>query len=222
MSQPIYEEATTRVLSDSMAGKVVEARLAHVFNSFDNVLVTTSFGTTSALLLHIISRVRPGHPIHFINTGYHFDKTLDYKEKLTRRLGLNLVEVYPEEWRHDFTERDETWNKDPDFCCQINKVEPLERIKKEHDIWVSGLLGYQSNQRSQYRIIEEQSGVYKCYPLIDWSKSLVEDYFAQYGLPRHPLEPLGYESIGCTHCTKPGCGRGGRWPGQSKNECGLH
>ena len=210
------------LLNRQMASKVVEARLAHVFNTYPNVLVTSSFGTSSAILLHIISRVRPWHPIYFIDTRYHFEETLEYKNKLTRLFNLNVIDIRPEPWKHEFTRNDRTWEKDPDFCCQINKVEPLERVKKDYDVWISGLIGYQNRFRSNLEIVEEKNEVYKFYPLIDWTPSLVNDYMEQYGLPRHPLESKGYGSIGCMQCTSPGSCRSGRWADSSKNECGLH
>ena len=209
-------------INRSLSTKIVDARVAHAFNAHKNVLITSSFGTTSAIMLHIVSRIRPNHPIYFINTRYHFEETLQYKELLTRRLGLNVIDLEPEDWKHDFTVKDKTWSKDPNFCCQLNKVEPLDRVKKGHDVWISGLIGYQNNYRSHFEIMVEKAGMYKFYPLIDWSREQVDEYFELHGLPRHPLEALGYDSIGCTHCTQKGKGRAGRWPGSSKNECGLH
>mgnify|MGYP006280026667 CR=1 FL=1 len=210
------------ILNRRMASKIVEARVAHVFNTYANVLVTSSFGTSSAILLHVISRVRPRHPIYFIDTQYHFEETIAYKEQLTRLLNLNVEDVKPEPWKHEFTRRDRTWEKDPDFCCQINKVEPLDSVKKGHDIWLSGLIGYQNHHRSNLEFVEARNDIYKCYPMIDWSPRLVNDYMEQYGLPRHPLEFKGYGSVGCTHCTSPGSCRDGRWSGTTKSECGLH
>lgn len=209
-------------LNRSLSPKIVDARVAYIFNTFDNVLLTSSFGTTSAILLHIVSRVRPDHPIYFIDTHYHFDETIDYKERLTRRLDLNVIDLTPDAERHAFTREDQTWNRDPDYCCQINKVEPLNRVKEDHDAWISGLIGYESNYRKYFEIFEEAGDIFKFYPLVDWSDKQVEEYFELYGLPRHPLENKGYESIGCTHCTVKGDGRGGRWPGCEKTECGLH
>ncbi len=209
-------------INKSLSPKIVDARVAYTFNAFDNVLVTSSFGTTSAILLHIVSRVRPGHPIYFIDTRYHFEETIAYKNKLADRLDLNVVDLEPDPERHAFTRKNQTWKKDPDFCCQINKVEPLNAIKEGHDAWISGLIGYESNYRRYFEIFEDAGDIYKFYPLVDWSDEQVNEYFELYGLPRHPLEQKGYQSIGCTHCTTKGCGRNGRWPGTGKTECGLH
>lgn len=209
-------------INHTLASKLVDARVAQVFNTFKKVLVTSSFGTTSAVLLHILSRVKPRYPIHFIDTGYHFEETIEYKHRLTRLLGLNVVDLHPDRSRHGFTRNEMLWMSDPDKCCEINKVEPVRKIKNKHSIWMSGLIGYQNDHRSNLDIIIDKTGILRCYPLIDWNKHLVDEYMELYGLPRHPLEEKGFSSIGCTHCTIPGVGRNGRWSESGKTECGLH
>jgi phosphoadenosine phosphosulfate reductase len=210
------------LLNKSMSGKIVEARMAHVFNSYQGVLITSSFGTTSAIMLHIVSRLKPDHPIYMIDTGYLFADTLSYMQKLRDLLSLNIVRLKPEPWKHAFTRKDQTWNKDPDYCCQINKVEPLGEVISNHQIWVSGLIGYQNKYRSGLDMVDKKDRIYKIYPLIDWTPNMVSDYFEMHGLPRHPMEKDGYQSIGCEQCTTPGEGRDGRWGATGKTECGLH
>jgi len=215
--------AYRKKLIKSMGPKIVEARMAHIFNTYGHrVLVTSSFGTTSAILLHIISRLRPSHPIYFIDTGFHFQETLEYKQTLAMRLGLNVVDVHPDSERQAESRKKRLWAATPDRCCHINKVEPLRAIKSDHVIWVSGLMAWQNAHRSRFELLEDRGNLFKFYPLIDWSRKQAANYFAQLGLPRHPLEARGYESIGCSHCTQPGIGRDGRWSGSGKSECGLH
>jgi len=209
-------------LNKALTSKIVDARIAQVFNSFEKVLVTSSFGTSSVVLLHIVSRIRPNCPIYFIDTGYHFKETLRYKDQLTRLLNLNVVTLKPDPSRHMTTKVQQMWAKNPEACCNINKNEPLRNIKPEHQVWVSGLIGYQNSYRNTLSIMEEQSDILKFYPLIDWNKSLVDEYIENHGLPFHPLVSQGYHSVGCTHCTVPGVGRNGRWADSSKTECGLH
>ncbi|MDX1671650.1 MAG: phosphoadenylyl-sulfate reductase [Balneolaceae bacterium] len=209
-------------LNRSFSSKIVEARVAQIFNSFDRILVTSSFGTTSAVLLHIINRVRPNHPIYFIDTRYHFKQTISYKVQLTRLYSLNVIDLLPDKKAHQQTRDNRMWSNEPDRCCEINKVKPLSKIKSDFDIWVSGLIGYQNRYRSKLKIIDIDSGMLKCYPLIDWSRDLVNEYMEFHGIPRHPLEKEGYQSIGCTHCTRCGENRSGRWSDISKSECGLH
>lgn len=209
-------------INRSLSSKITDARLAQVFNSFDNVLFTSSFGTTSAVLLHMVSRIKPDCPIYFIDTGYHFNETLEYKERLTRLLDLNVVDLRPDPSRNMTTEVQQMWAKDPDKCCHINKVEPLRKVKQRYDVWMSGLIGYQNAYRQTLEIMEEKADIVKFYPLIDWNRTLVDEYIDGHGLPHHPLKEQGYHSVGCTHCTVPGVGRQGRWNTESKTECGLH
>ena len=209
-------------INKALTPKIVDARVAQVFNSFENVLVTSSFGTTSAVLLHIISRIKPDCPIYFIDTGYHFKETLRYKQQLTRLLNLNVVTLKPDPSKHMTTQVQQMWTKKPEACCEVNKIEPLKKIKFDYHVWVSGLIGYQNSRRNTLSILEERPDILKFYPLIDWNKSLVDEYLENHGLPFHPLVDQGYHSVGCTHCTVPGVGRNGRWSDSLKTECGLH
>ena len=209
-------------INRSLSAKIVDARVAQVFNSFKDVLFTSSFGTTSAVLLHLVSRIKPNCPIYFIDTGYHFEETIAYKERMTRLLDLNVVELRPRPSDHAKTQNEQLWAQNPDKCCEINKVEPLEQIKGQYSVWMSGLIGFQDSDRDQLQIMDEQEDIIKFYPLIDWNSSLVEEYMTGHGLPEHPLKEEGYDSVGCTHCTVPGRGRNGRWSDSGKTECGLH
>ncbi|HLR26077.1 MAG TPA: phosphoadenylyl-sulfate reductase [Fodinibius sp.] len=209
-------------INQSLSAKIVDARVAQVFNSFKKVLVTSSFGTTSAVLLHLVSRIKPGCPIYFVDTGYHFDETHAYKQRLTRLLGLNVIELRPDEKAHALTKEQRLWQEDPDQCCNINKIGPLQQVKDNYLVWMSGLIGFQNSHRSRLRIINEKDSMLKCYPLVDWNSALVQEYIDGHGLPQHPLKKRGYHSVGCTHCTIPAIGREGRWADQTKTECGLH
>ena len=186
------------------------------------VLVTSSFGTTSAFLLHQISQIRPTQPIHFINTRYLFAETVGYKDQLAEEFGLTVVEIQPHAGSHELTLEEQTWSTDPNLCCTVNKVLPLEEVKSRHTVWMSGLMGHQNAYRKGLKIFEESNGMIKFSPLLDFPKAEVQAYFEQHNLPRHPLESQGYGSIGCTHCTKKGKGREGRWMGSQKTECGIH
>ncbi len=174
------------------------------------------------MLLHILSRVKPGYPIYFINTGYHFEETLSYKKQLTDMLDLNVVDLHPDASKHQKTKQNQMWLSDPDRCCKINKLGPLNKVKDEYSIWMSGLIGYQNSYRNNLDIIIEKTEMLRCYPLIDWNKTMVDEYMEMYGLPHNPLQEQGYSSVGCTHCTIPGEGREGRWSKREKTECGLH
>ncbi|MDX2304738.1 MAG: phosphoadenylyl-sulfate reductase [Microscillaceae bacterium] len=199
-------------------------RIRELFAEFDSkdILLTSSFGTTAVYLLHLIYDQGIQHPVHFINTQYHFDETLQYIHQLKGLLNLDVVDVKPEDWKNDMTTKSELWKTHPDLCCSINKVEPLEALKKNYKIWISGLMNWQNDNRSQKKIFEFKDGLLKFYPIIDVLEAEANDYLEVHQLPVHPLKPLGYESIGCKHCTVKGKSREGRWAGLAKTECGLH
>ncbi|MCB9364294.1 MAG: phosphoadenylyl-sulfate reductase [Flavobacteriales bacterium] len=202
----------------------VEERIEELYKDFDaaEVMLTSSFAATSAFLLRVFSRINAAQKIYFIDTGYHFDETIEYKEELTKLYGLNVESIGAEKWKHDFTTKDETWKKDPNLCCSINKVEPLSLIKENFTVWVSGLMEWQSDHRATLDIFEERGGILKFYPLLDVTKKEREKYIKTNKLPFHPLVTKGYSSIGCKHCTVPGKDRDGRWNNNPKTECGLH
>lgn len=199
-------------------------RIERLYRDFDpgKVMVTSSFAATSAYFLHIISHIRPQQTLFFIDTGYHFPETLIYKDYLIKLYGLLVKDVRSEEWKHDFTAREETYISDPDFCCSINKVEPLEEIKKNFQVWVSSLMHWQTTHRAGLDIFEDKGGIIKFYPMIDVGKDERDAYIREHQLPFHPLVAKGYSSIGCSHCTVPGDDRAGRWVDTAKKECGLH
>ncbi len=202
----------------------VKQRVEQLYEDFvlNEIMLTSSFATTSAFLLKVFSEVNKEQIVYFIDTGYHFKETLIYKEYLTQLYDLKVKEVRADEEKHQFTLTDETWKKNPDFCCSINKVEPLDAIKGQYTVWISGLMAWQSKHRSDLNVFEERGGILKFYPLIDISREERESYIKDHHLPFHPLVSRGYFSVGCEHCTQPGKGREGRWNNSPKTECGLH
>ena len=191
-------------------------------NGENNVLMTSSFGTTAVYLLHLYYDLGIRQKVYFLDTTYHFEETLAYKAQLTRLFDLEIAELKPEEWKNKFTRENEVWKTDPDLCCSVNKVEPLQSIKAEADFWISGLMSWQNDNRQNKEIFEEKDGVIKFYPILDVTEAEALQYIEENQLPVHPLKPLGYESIGCKHCTFKGKGRAGRWIDTVKTECGLH
>jgi len=201
-----------------------EERIARVFEDFspERIMVTSSFAATSAYFLHIISTIRPDQPVHFIDTGYHFEETLKYKDYLIDRFGLTVIDVTPDPDHHQVSLENRMWESDPDLCCQVNKVNPLDEAKENYDLWISSLMGWQTEHRAGLQVFEERGGMIKFNPMIDVTKEQRDSYIAEHDLPFHPLVAEGYNSIGCSHCTFKGEGREGRWKGQQKTECGLH
>jgi len=211
-------------LNEKYLSLTVEERIKELYNDFpsDHVMLTSAFAATSAFFLYMFSKSAPHQKVFFIDTGYHFPETLEYKKKLTQLYRLDVVDIKAEEWKHAFTEQDETYKYDPDFCCSINKVEPLDSIKKDYLVWASGLMRWQTEHRSNLGIFEERGGILKFYPLIDVTREERDAFIKEQNLPFHPLVAKGYSSIGCMHCTVPGDDRSGRWNNSPKTECGLH
>lgn len=202
----------------------IHKRVEKLYEDFegDDIMLTSSFAATSAMLLKVFSDVNKSQKIYFIDTGYHFKETIIYKDYLTKLYDLNVVDVTAEEWKHEFTSEDKTWTKDPDMCCSINKVEPLDKIKQNYKVWISGLMRWQSDHRESLDYFEDRNGMVKFYPLLDVTSDGRESFIKDHHLPFHPLVSKGYFSIGCEHCTLPGKGREGRWNNSPKTECGLH
>tara|TARA_B110000285_G_C15127339_1_gene621143 strand:+ start:2385 stop:3038 length:654 start_codon:yes stop_codon:yes gene_type:complete len=201
-----------------------QQRISKLYEDFnaDEIMLTSSFAASSAMLLKLFSDVNKNQLIYFIDTRYHFKETLIYKEYLTKLYGLNVKHVKAEKFKHDNTKVNKTWINNPNLCCDINKVQPLDKLKLNYKIWVSGLMKWQSNSRSTLNIFEERNRIVKFYPLLDVSQEERSLFIKEHRLPFHPLISKGYFSIGCEQCTQPGEGREGRWNNNPKTECGLH
>lgn len=193
-----------------------------------SVFTTSSFQTHSIVLLHIISRINENIPVYFINTGYHFAETIKYKDEVAAALGLrviNLNPLVPKNMQRN-KEGNLLFTSDPDYCCYLNKVQPVEGLFDIYEVWINGIRSDQNGHRQH--LPDEmlvQKNTLRYHPMLHWTSSMVEEYIEHYGLPRHPLEESGYISIGCEPCTRPADGdglRGGRWYGQKKTECGLN
>uniref|UniRef100_UPI0035CB035C phosphoadenylyl-sulfate reductase n=1 Tax=uncultured Sphingomonas sp. TaxID=158754 RepID=UPI0035CB035C len=192
------------------------------------VAAVSSFGAESAVLLHLISQVDKDIPVIFLNTQKIFGETLAYRDELSEKLGFTDLRVFRPDPRL-LAAKDATglrWNYDPDGCCDLRKVEPLRRALAPFDAWISGRKGFQAGTRLAMPRFEEDEGRLKLNPLAAWDKAMLDAYFAEHQLPRHPLEAEGYPSIGCAPCTSkvlPGEDpRSGRWRGWEKVECGIH
>ncbi|HEY71879.1 MAG TPA: phosphoadenylyl-sulfate reductase [Thermoflexia bacterium] len=204
--------------------------LAWAWETFKpKAIASSSFQTQSVPLLHIIAQVCPEMPVIFIDTGFHFLETLAFRDELQARYGLNIVVVRPAVRKSQLLERygGGLYRRDPDLCCYINKVEPMQRMLVGMSAWVSGVRRDQTTHRSSLRVLELQpTGLLKIHPMLNWTKQEVWEYIERHRLPYHPLYPAGYLSVGCAPCTRPISTseeeRAGRWAGTEKTECGLH
>ncbi len=202
----------------------------------DEMIMSSSFGAESAVLIHLAIQAMPRIRIVMVDTGYLFPETFQFMESLRRRFDLN-VWIYrtkndPIRYLEIAGETDPKLRMDVERCCRVNKNEPFDRAIKELKprAWLRGIRRSQGDTRSDRKVVEwsGRNGCYAISPLVVWSEDQVQAYMKQYDLPFHPLYESGYKSIGCNplSCTRPVLPgedpRAGRWSGTAKNECGLH
>jgi phosphoadenosine phosphosulfate reductase len=194
----------------------------------DKLALVSSFGAESAVLLHLVSKVKPDMPVLFLDTGMLFGQTLDYRRQLAALLGLTEVRDLRPAY-HDLATGDphaKLWQTDTDACCEIRKVIPLDKALAGFDGWITGRKRFHGGARLSLPVVEEAGHQLKFNPLANWAKEDLDAYMAEYDLPAHPLVAQGFPSIGCWPCTKPVEDgqdvRAGRWAGSDKTECGIH
>jgi phosphoadenosine phosphosulfate reductase len=219
-------EELDRVLRHAGPAEVIAAALKTVGRA--DLAVVSSFGTESAALLKVVADIDPAIPVIFLDTGWLFEETLAYRETLIATLGLRDVRsIKPLEaalLRED-PER-ELWFSDPDACCRIRKVEPLQRALAPFSAWINGRKRFQGGARAVIPVVENDGGRLKFNPFANISREEIQAIYALANLPRHPLVALGYLSVGCMPCTSRTSpdedARAGRWRGRPKTECGIH
>ena len=213
-----YEEMTAQeILRDAIRNQF-----------FGDITLSSSFGADSAVLLHMVSEIDPNLPVLFLDTDRHFFQTLQYRDELASRLGLtNIINLKADE--KEAAEEDgkgTLWRTNPDQCCDLRKVRPLNKVMETYGAWISGRKRHQSKTRANLPIVEWDGRHFKVNPLAKWTQADLDAYFAEHDLPPHPLVDQGFPSIGCFTCTKPvekgQDARAGRWAGTEKVECGIH
>ena len=193
-----------------------------------DIVVASSMGVDSAVLLHMISEIDRNLPIIFLDTGKHFRETLHYRDQLVSRFGLtNLINITPD--RAELKAGDpqgDLHETDPDACCDMRKVNPLARKIFDYKVRVTGRKRYQTPDRKNMPLLQTDGEQIKLNPLAYWTAKDVTAYMRKYDLPVHPLLSLGFLSVGCQPCTtrvtEGEDPRAGRWRDLSKEECGIH
>jgi phosphoadenosine phosphosulfate reductase len=219
-------ETLDRALRNASPQEVIAAALSTVGR--DKLALVSSFGTQSAALLKVMADVDPAIPVIFLDTGWLFEETLAYRDTLIGKLGLRDVRsIKPsdETLSREDPER-ELWFNNPDACCRIRKVEPLQRALQPFDAWINGRKRFQGGLRTDIAVVEQDGARLKFNPFANVSREEIEAIFASANLPPHPLAVSGYLSVGCMPCTSRTSGdedeRAGRWRGRPKTECGIH
>ena len=219
----------THELEGHGAEAILDALLAGRAES--GACITCSFQAEDVVVLHLLRERVPDVPVLFLDTGYHFLETYEYRDRMTEEWSLNLVNVVPEKTiEQQESEFGILYREQPTKCCQLRKVEPLMRSLEPFDIWFTGLRREQSPTRKNLMKVEQHrlpSGktLLKVSPLADWTWAQVWEYTGKHGLTYLPQYDRGYASIGCEPCTAipddPANPRSGRWSGK-KLECGIH
>lgn len=220
-----YVRILNESLQDASPFEVLKLSVEKLFKK--KLIYVCSFGAESAVILHMISRINKNLPIVLLNTNFLFKETIDYKNYLLEKLELNnFKEILPDE--RDLLNKDKRnlWKINPDLCCNIRKVQPLNRVLKGYNAWISGRKSYHNGERKGVQFFELLDQKIIINPLVDSDMKFIDHYFEKNKIERHPLFKKGFLSIGCTHCTKKTIDlenpRSGRWSDTTKTECGIH
>lgn len=209
-------------LESYSATEVLEHMVEHYH---PHLYVACSFQKEASVIMDLLLRIEPEARFFTLDTGVLFGETYATWAALEKRYGV-AIDVYEgmSLARQAHLHGDALWERDPDACCGIRKVAPLEQALSGVEAWMSGLRRDQSRLRGDTPKLawDEKHGLWKANPLADWSERDVWRYVTEHDVPYNELHDRGYPSIGCTHCTRPATGRDGRWAQSDKLECGLH
>ena len=223
-----------KMLSNSFETKSPQELLAYVIEQYSpKIVVACSFGAEDVVLVDMVHRINPTVPVFYLDTDFLFPETYATRDRVIERYELKPTQVVhvkslltPQQQAD--AHGDALWERNPDQCCQLRKVDPLTRVLKGYSAWITGIRRDQAPSRANAGLIEwdQKFELVKINPLARWTSTDVWSYIKIYEVPYNPLHDHHYPSIGCTHCTKPVMPgqdpRSGRWQGSAKTECGLH
>ncbi len=227
-------EAELKSWSASFETKQPQDVLAAAIERYgQKIVVACSFGAEDVALVDMAHRINPSVPLFYLDTDFLFPETYATRDRVIERYGLQPAQVIqvksmltPQEQAESHGEA--LWARDPDQCCQLRKVEPLTRVLRGYDAWITGIRRDQAPSRANAGLIEwdQKFQLIKINPLVRWTSTDVWTYIKVYEVPYNPLHDQNYPSIGCTYCTAPVAPgndpRTGRWKNFAKTECGLH
>lgn len=228
---PTSSMADLKALSDSFESRTPQDVLAYAIGTyFPDIVLASSFGAEDVVLIDMVHRINAKTPILYLDTDFLFKETYEIRDALIRKYGIAPIQVKslltPEQQAAKLG--DKLWERHPDECCNLRKVEPLTRALKGYKAWITGIRRDQSPARATSGLIEWDAKfeLVKFNPLARWTWQDVWTYIKLYEVPYNPLHDRNYPSIGCTYCTRPvqpgEDPRAGRWAGNAKTECGLH
>ncbi len=222
-------EALATRAGEELEDASAEEILRWAVDTFGERFCVTS-SMVDAVLSHLAARVRPGIDVVFLDTGYHFAETIGARDAVSAVYDVNVVTITPEQ---TVAEQDAQYgprlhDRDPNLCCALRKVAPLEKALAGYDAWATGLRRDESPTRAGTKVVawDARRGKVKVSPLARWTQADVDAYVAEHGILVNPLFMDGYTSIGCQPCTRRVAAgedaRAGRWAGTGKTECGIH
>ncbi|MFJ3637729.1 phosphoadenylyl-sulfate reductase [Streptomyces sp. NPDC090112] len=225
--------ATLKELAEQAGRDLEEASAPEILrwaaDTFGRKFAVTS-SMEDAVVAHLASRVFPGVDVVFLDTGYHFEETIGTRDAVDAVMDVNVITLTP---RQTVAEQDAEYgprlhDRDPDLCCALRKVKPLEEGLMAYDAWATGLRRDESPTRANTPVVgwDEKRQKVKVSPIARWTQDDVDAYVAEHGVLTNPLLMDGYASVGCAPCTRRVAegedARAGRWAGRGKTECGLH
>ncbi|MGW4046488.1 phosphoadenylyl-sulfate reductase [Streptomyces sp. NPDC004721] len=214
-----------RVLEDASALEILQ----WAADTFGRRFCVTS-SMEDAVVAHLASRAMPGVDVVFLDTGYHFPETIGTRDAVEAVMDVHVITLTPEQTvaEQDAEYGTKLHDRDPDLCCQLRKVRPLEEGLKGYTAWATGLRRDESPTRANTPVVgwDEKRRKVKVSPIARWTQDDVDAYVAEHGVLTNPLLMDGYGSVGCAPCTRRLLegedARAGRWAGSAKTECGLH
>jgi phosphoadenosine phosphosulfate reductase len=226
--------AELKCMSDAFESKQPQDLLTEAIKRFaPKIVLACSFGAEDVVLVDMVHRIDPSIPLFYLDTDFLFPETYATRDRIIQQYALTQSQVI--QVRSLLTPDQQAaqhgpalWSTEPDRCCQLRKVEPLTRVLKGYDAWITGIRRDQSPTRANAGLIEWDGKfqLVKVNPLARWTWADVWTYIKVYEVPYNPLHDQNYPSIGCTHCTAPVAPgedpRAGRWKTFTKTECGLH
>lgn len=217
--------------SDKLRDSSPEEVLRWAVDAFyPKLTMGTAFGAEGCCLIHMLADIQPGVRIFNLETGYQFPETLELRERIKQRYGIEVEYIYPEQTvaEYEAEHGGPLYHHRPDQCCHDRKILPLRKAAEGYDAWISSIRGDQTADRARADVVQWDAkfNLVKVNPILKWTKKEVWGFISKHDVPYNPLHDQDYPSIGCWPCTRAVTNgedeRAGRWAGKVKKECGLH
>jgi phosphoadenosine phosphosulfate reductase len=223
-------EIDAEQVAADLEGKGAAEAIEWMFDAFgERHYIACSFQKTSSVMAHLATQIDSTARFFYLDTDFLFPETYETRDRLAEQLGIEFDRFHNLTLEEQAAQYGEAlWDRDPDACCGLRKVEPMRRALSSVDCWLAGVRREDSASRADTPKFgwDKRFGLWKLNPLAGWTERDVWNYIREHHLPYNPLHDRGYPSIGCTHCTKPvgpgGSRRAGRWAGLEKTECGIN